>query len=632
MATNEYNFQYVPLNGKLPGEVMVQQTQDAINDLCNRVIRGAEADAAEAVEKADNAVNASSEAVETANNAETTAQEALDYITGDFPKVHFVGVNSNATSDANYTGGGATGTDAIAIGVTASATNTNSVAIGTGSVASGANEVSVGNDNTKRKIVNVQEGSSNNDVMTYGQGVDRTSAQTISGVKTFSAVPAISGAISADDNSMKIATTAWVNQRIGTGVVASGNTGLINGDTAYAELRPTKDGTWVKGANTTAQNLEALEGGLEYSYAILSRQYDALKKYVNGNYYDYDTDDDEAYTKTVPQGAMPYASLDKVGGKTVVMNQLITNGNFPDTTGWSDASSNPYVSLTAENGKLIVKSTASSTRGWRVKTSASIIAGHKYLIRGYCQRDTDIVDGDADSITVNFGGIESETVATIPTPISTVGVGQKLDTILTPTKDNTEMIIGFWGAVSSRTGTNNMFTIWDINLYDLTLMFGAGNEPTTVAEFEAMFPASYYAYDAGTLLSAGVTSVVSKDSTDTEIASYPIPAAVQALTGYGWSCPSHYNYIDYEAKKFVQEVGSRAYASGDESDATVITDGTTTYYALSPAVETDISSYLTDDNLIEVEAGGTLTFPNSNGTDYQIPVPSGETYMIDLSV
>ena len=54
------------------------------------------------------------------------------------------------------------------------------------------------------------------------------------------------------------------------------------------------------------------------------------------------------------------------------------------------------------------------------------------------------------------------------------------------------------------------------------------------------------------------------------------------------------------------------------------------YYELATPQEIDISAYLTDDNLIEVEAGGTLTFPNSNGDDYRIPVPSSETYMVDL--
>ena len=44
----------------------------------------------------------------------------------------------------------------------------------------------------------------------------------------------------------------------GTGTVSSGNTELINGGTAYTELRPA-DGTYVKQANTTAANLIALD-------------------------------------------------------------------------------------------------------------------------------------------------------------------------------------------------------------------------------------------------------------------------------------------------------------------------------------------------------------------------------------
>ena len=36
------------------------------------------------------------------------------------------------------------------------------------------------------------------------------------------------------------------------------------------------------------------------------------------------------------------------------------------------------------------------------------------------------------------------------------------------------------------------------SLFDLTVMFGAGNEPTTYAEFRSLFPDSYYDYDSGT--------------------------------------------------------------------------------------------------------------------------------------
>lgn len=44
------------------------------------------------------------------------------------------------------------------------------------------------------------------------------------------------------------------------------------------------------------------------------------------------------------------------------------------------------------------------------------------------------------------------------------------------------------------------YTLEDFQLIDLTAMFGAGNEPSTVAEFEALYPLPYYPYDAGSLL------------------------------------------------------------------------------------------------------------------------------------
>lgn len=45
---------------------------------------------------------------------------------------------------------------------------------------------------------------------------------------------------------------------LGKGVVASGNTGLMNGNTMYLELRPSM-GQYIKSSNTTAKNLEALD-------------------------------------------------------------------------------------------------------------------------------------------------------------------------------------------------------------------------------------------------------------------------------------------------------------------------------------------------------------------------------------
>ena len=57
-------------------------------------------------------------------------------------------------------------------------------------------------------------------------------------------------------------TTYAVNVE-GTGKVASGDTGLISGDTLYKEVHVDKDGSYIKGSQTVGQNLSALDSGLK---------------------------------------------------------------------------------------------------------------------------------------------------------------------------------------------------------------------------------------------------------------------------------------------------------------------------------------------------------------------------------
>ena len=463
-----------------------------------------------------------------------------------------------------------------------------------------------------------------------------------------------------------------------------------NADSVYTkaeidtELTVTKDGTWVKGTQTTATNLQKLEGGLEYAYAILSKQYDQLKKYINGNYYDYDTDNDSKYVKTVPNGAMPYASLDSIGGKTLLWNQLVKNDTATQTI-------NDVTFTNNGDGTWTLSGTASADASKSVNVAFQTITNHKYFLRG-CPSG-----GSTNTYWLSFNG-------SFPGGNSETGTGA----ILTATADN---IYGF-ASIRIKSGVNTNGLVFKPQLSDLTLMYGAGNEPTTVAEFQQQFPADYYAFTQGTLLSAGVTEVVSKKADTTTIATYSIPAEVQALEGYGWSAGSVYNYVDFERKVYVQQVGkvildgtqqSVSYnfsspqcrcsykvsgiktisTSGSTVDEDIISDyltngsnseaqsgilcvyrrpngseeifvslgslgisagiasatdfstylsihPLTVYYPLATPIETDISAYLTDDNLISVEAGGRLTFPNSNGDDYRIDVPSSETYMVDL--
>lgn len=82
--------------------------------------------------------------------------------------------------------------------------------------------------------------------------------------------------------------------------------------------------------------------------------------------------------------------------------------------------------------------------------------------------------------------------------------------------------------------------------------------------------------------------------------SHKIPQAILNLDGYGESG----NFVDFVEKK---------YHKGDK----II----------------DISDIIGDtfQEPFDVEAGGTLTFKNSHGDDYRIPVPSSEEYVISLA-
>lgn len=61
--------------------------------------------------------------------------------------------------------------------------------------------------------------------------------------------------------------------------------------------------------------------------------------------------------------------------------------------------------------------------------------------------------------------------------------------------------------------------------------------------------------------------------------------------------------------------------------------GVMLYYELANPIITDISTLIDDDFLrnLTVEAGGSVTFKNSNGDSYRIPVPSEEEYVVKLS-
>ena len=296
----------------------------------------------------------------------------------------------------------------------------------------------------------------------------------------------------------------------------------------------------------------------------------------------------EAYKIQLPAKIYRWYGMKKVGGKSIVWNQM---SKFAASTSTKNS-----VKMTANtDGIITFTGTATADCDFSKPTSNSFTSGHKYVLCG-CPPN-----GSTSTfyIAINEGS-------------------DKGDGLLFTASSSGTRYVHF----NIKNGVDASQVVFNTQIFDLTTMFGAGNEPT-LDEFKAMFPASYYAPSANTMMNAGVTSIVSKDADDTVVETITIPSAITSLTGYGISCPGKYNYIGFEAKKFVQEVGSRAYASGDEADATVITDGTTTHYPLDTPVKTSIT--IADD--IAHADGGSITFEHPLGADYLVTVPVDVRYI-----
>lgn len=532
----------------------------------------------------------------------------------------------------------------------------------------------------------------------------------------------------------------------------------------------------------------------------LKRRVDALYSIGQGVTHRFETDTDTAYAKTVPTGAK-LMSVKSVGGRSIVWNQLVQST--------SNEITGAGVKATFSNDGIVTLNGTATTTGNAVSVQpVKNQKGHKYLM--------------------------------VANPLSGVyGKDQLLFSSQSYGQDSTGH-----GAIITNESSNakwyyTLYVYKDVTydnvklqpqIFDLTQMFGAGNEPSTVEEFEKMFPADYYPYTAGEIVSAGTESIVEqgknlfnfnsaklnksyryisdvipdgkkavmsladKDTsvdvseinigfandvceldsnvtefnwvltnsglnsnnsnvsyvhdksalcrdvfiyprTDEALAkllsrydiqvelgdtptayapyhrnTYPIPEAIKALPGYGWSAGTARNYVDYENKKYVQCVDSvdlgsltwryskmpfgwgdnqwfsapiqsikviptntqlanvlckkyttRCAYVADGNDFfrvdksigqhqgvarvtvldTACTDaaafkqamqGVILYYELESPIVTDISDLLTEDFLrnVEVEAGGSVTFKNSND-NYHIPVPSEEEYIVKLS-
>ena len=278
----------------------------------------------------------------------------------------------------------------------------------------------------------------------------------------------------------------------GTIVYITDDKTVILYDKAEMEKIAAQVATDRKAAETAAQTAQSIADSLpeDYTTAVgkiaentaeisavklsdkeLQRRVDALYDIGQGITHKFETDTDTAYAKTIPTGAK-LMSVKSVGGRSIVFNQMYKKFD--------------YVSGGTLNCKPIFKS-------------------HKYLLR------VDYSVSENTKVYLYFraakytAGTNRQIVKDI-----TAGSG-KISWITSPLGEHSDGgDFGVFRLVTDSDGNQKLDTspFSNYEIFDLTTMFGSGNEPSTVEEFRAMFPNEFYPYNACEIISADTDSVV----------------------------------------------------------------------------------------------------------------------------
>ncbi len=187
------------------------------------------------------------------------------------------------------------------------------------------------------------------------------------------------------------------------------------------------------------------------------------------------------------------AFIRSIKGKTVVWNQLVKNGNFSDTSEWSIREgafsvANHIATLTQE------RATFTNT----IYQDRTFVANHTYLISVVAKKN------QATTTQINVGLANGFTsVVKLEAPLTPDFA--RYSTIVTLTQSAGRLAVSI---ASYTTGELLGIDFQNLQVIDLTQMFGAGNEPSTPEEFEALFPASYYPYNEGELINLKATKLL----------------------------------------------------------------------------------------------------------------------------
>ena len=186
--------------------------------------------------------------------------------------------------------------------------------------------------------------------------------------------------------------------------------------------------------------------------------------------------------------ALPKASLDGFLGNSVVRNQLVQNGDFASSSGWT-AESGVTLSVSSNVATIV-----STTAGNGINRSISILSGRKYLISFTAK--------SSDSLTIKIGG--------------------SYDTGTQKSQSLTSSFVTY-SAVVTASGNGNSFYIFatatgtfdikQVQLIDLTQWFGSNDLiPADLISTPSLFLSKYaygmdLSFNTGTLVDGTLTKL-----------------------------------------------------------------------------------------------------------------------------
>lgn len=239
----------------------------------------------------------------------------------------------------------------------------------------------------------------------------------------------------------------------------------------------------------------------------------ALMKLNKGQTYDIVPEEGESANRTAPSGAK-YVSVDKVGGKSLVWNQLY------DRLKPTDGENNGITFSRQEDGSFVATGKNNDGTLSYVYSKINVTAGHIYF-----------------SKSIKLGDVGKSYLAGVTIGSNAYDRGNGALATASQTGIASFVVQMF------EKGAEAKNEVVRPRVFDLTLMFGAGNEPTA-EQFEAMFPADSYPYNAGEIISSRTETITAGAETITT----GFPELRSALAAH--------DYIDMDGGKVHRKIKS----------------------------------------------------------------------------